>query len=67
MKTTAQAKRPISKPYTIKSAAAYLNFSPTTIRKLIKQRVLRVSSIVPGKLLIPAADVENLVESTCGP
>jgi excisionase family DNA binding protein len=67
MKTTAPATDRAGKPYTIKSAAAYLSLSDDTIRRLIKQRVLRVSSVVKGKLLIPASDVENLVESTCGP
>ena len=61
--TLQQAAR---KPYTIKQAAAYLSFSPNTIRKLIKDGVLRASTVVKGKILIPASDVENLVESTCG-
>ncbi|MEY2520559.1 MAG: Helix-turn-helix domain [Verrucomicrobiota bacterium] len=56
-----QMKRP---PYTIKSAAVYLSLSPSTIRRLIKKGVLR-SSTVTQKILIPAEDVENLVESTC--
>ncbi|MFL6519178.1 MAG: helix-turn-helix domain-containing protein [Chthoniobacterales bacterium] len=53
------------RPYTIKSAAAFLGLSDKTIRRLIKSGVLRASSVVKGKLLIPAADVENLVENTC--
>lgn len=53
------------KPYTIKAAAEHLSLSPRTIRRLIDDRVLRASRIVKGKLLIPAADVEKLVESTC--
>ena len=56
---------PRNPPYTIKTAAAYLNVSTKTVRRLIARRVLRASRINPRKFLIPAADVENLVESTC--
>jgi len=56
-----QPKRP---PYTVQSAAAYLSLSPRTIRNLIKKGVLRTSRIT-RKILIPAEDVENLVNSTC--
>jgi excisionase family DNA binding protein len=58
---TRSERRP---PYTIKSAAKYLSLSTITIRRLIARRVLR-SSKVTRKILIPADDVENLVESTC--
>ncbi|MFL6519176.1 MAG: helix-turn-helix domain-containing protein [Chthoniobacterales bacterium] len=51
-------------PYTIKTAAIYLSHSTKSIRNLIKRGVLR-SSTVTSKILIPAIDVENLVESTC--
>lgn len=51
-------------PYTVQSAAIYLSLSPRTIRNLIKKRVLRTSRIT-RKILIPAEDVENLVDSTC--
>lgn len=60
MKQTA-IKRP---PYTIKAAAAYLSLSTKTISRLIKNGVLR-SSTITRKTLIPAEDVENLAESTC--
>lgn len=53
-------------PYTVKSAAKYLNLSTDTIHALIRRGVLRVSTVNPRKFLIPASDVENLVESTCG-
>ena len=55
---------PHQRPFTIKRASEYLDLSDDTIRRLIKQGVLR-SSMITRKILIPAADVENLVESTC--
>ena len=51
-------------PYTIKSAALYLSLSTKSIRNLIKRGVLRPCTVT-SKILIPACDVENLVESTC--
>ena len=51
-------------PYTVKTAAAYLSLSPRTIRNLIKSGTLRTSRVT-RKILIPAEDVENLVDSTC--
>jgi excisionase family DNA binding protein len=63
--TSATSKIVNKPPYTIKSAAAYLSHSTKTVRNLIKRGVLR-SSTVTRKILIPADDVEELVESTCG-
>jgi excisionase family DNA binding protein len=66
MKTHPFANKVTNKPpYTIKSAAVYLSHSTKSIRNLIKRGVLR-SSTVTSKILIPACDVDHLVESTCG-
>jgi excisionase family DNA binding protein len=53
------------KPYTVRQAAAFLSLSTNTIRGLIKSGTLRASRICPRKILIPAEDVEKLVDTTC--
>jgi excisionase family DNA binding protein len=60
-RTTTTVRKP---PYTVQSAAVYLSLPPRTIRNLIKRRMLRTSRIT-RKILIPAEDVENRVDSTC--
>ena len=52
-------------PYTIKRACSYLSLSDSTVRRLIKRRVLRARRITQT-VLIPAVDVENLVPRICG-
>jgi len=64
-KTLPKFAEPRRPPYTVKRAALFLGVSVDTVRRLVKKRVLRASRIVKGTTLIPASDVENLVESTC--
>jgi excisionase family DNA binding protein len=64
MKKNTPVERSARKPYTIKAAAAHLGICTKTVHRLIKDGVLRVSTVLPRKFLIPAEDVENLVEST---
>lgn len=50
--------------YTVQEASVYLRLSTKTIYSLIKRGVLRASTVTRKKM-IPAEDVEKLVETTC--
>lgn len=51
------------KTYTIKEACAYLGWSDSTIRRLIKRGLMKRSKSV-RKISIPAEDVEKFIERT---
>jgi excisionase family DNA binding protein len=55
---------PASKFMTIDEAAAALNVSTKTIRRLIQRRLLRACKAV-RKILIPTVDVESFIQRTC--
>ena len=62
MKTETQF-RPQKAIYTIKEAMEYLRLGDTTVRDLIKRKLLRTSKSV-RKIIIKGEDVETFIDRT---
>lgn len=59
-----EAQPPMALAYDIKQAAARLNVSTRTIRRLLARRKLTCCKLI-GKKLIPREQIDNFLKLTC--